>query len=207
MLVTHINTKTNNTLYDNLSDTYNNKLSTTSSSFCSFRLLCNCFATAECSSNAGGLCNQFITRCCNHTEFAINPSCKCHQQQSQPILQHGIHDDDKGGVSNALSHGNSKSLAANVFLHCLELCSPLCSWIKSALPCARSWTSTNRAASQSKITRCIANRTWVDSICAHPREDRPKILCMFTVDQLPFSPKNVSNEYDVWPPYVVDGPL
>ncbi len=36
------------------------------------------------------------------------------QQQSQPILQQCVPDDDEGGVSNALSHGNSKSLAANI---------------------------------------------------------------------------------------------
>ena len=60
---------------------------------------------------------------------------------------------------------------------------------------------------KSKITECAANVTWLDVICAYLWEVGAKFLCMLTVNQPPFAPRNILYEDDVCPPDVIDSPL
>ena len=65
-------------------------------------------------------------------------------------LQHSVPDDDEGGVSNALSHGNFKSLTADILLRCSELSNLLCNQVKSSLDCTSFGTLVSRAATRAR---------------------------------------------------------
>ena len=80
---------------------------------------------------------------CNHSQVVNAKNIRLQHMYSVP-------DDDEGGVSNALSHSNSKSSAADMSLRCLELSNLLCNRIKSLLDGNKLSTLLSRAATRAR---------------------------------------------------------
>lgn len=112
-------------------------------------------------------------------------------------LQHSVPDDDQGGVSNALSHGNSKSSAADMLLHCLGPFNLLCNQIKSLLDCNKLSTLVSRAATRARSLGALQTCPGLTAYVCNLGEGRTKLLGVFTVNQPLFPPMNVSYKDDV----------
>ena len=93
---------------------------------------------------------------CNHSQVVNAENIR---------LQNSVPDDDEGGVSNALSHGNSKSSAADMSLRCLELSKLLCNRIKSLLDCNKLSTLVSRAATRARSLDALQTSGLTAYVC------------------------------------------